>query len=144
MSQLTIDLAGMPYDVMLVIEHPSGVTYKNQVGGVTCWQAELEGVLAPLDVGDDDVERIMGFRYKPGHGLSVEHADAIDAILAAKRSTRHVTVDRLRLAESLEAWVHVTVATENEPASGLLGPSYFGAVFGFGRVTGVLVWLNSD
>ncbi|MEO7735551.1 MAG: hypothetical protein ABIY55_31645 [Kofleriaceae bacterium] len=27
MSQLTIDLASTPYDVMLVIEHPSGVTY---------------------------------------------------------------------------------------------------------------------
>jgi hypothetical protein len=144
MSQLTISLSFMPYDLMLVLEHRSGVTYKNQVGGVTCWQAELEGVLAPIDLGDEDVVRIMDFPYKPGRGLGVEHADAIDAILAANPPTRHVTVDRGRLAESLEAWVHVTVATEDETPSGLLGPSYFGAAFGFGKVKGVLTWLNSD
>lgn len=144
MSQLTISLSFMPYDLMLVLEHRSGVIYRNQVGGVTCWEAELEGVLAPLDLGDKDVERIMDFSYKPGHGLSVENADAIDAILAANPPTRHVTVDRDRLAESLEAWVHVIVATEDESANGLLGPNYFGAALGFGTVKAVLTWLNSD
>ena len=58
MMRRTIDLAAMPDEVMLLVEHASGVVYRNQVGGVTCWQAEIEGVLAPIDVGREIVERI--------------------------------------------------------------------------------------
>src|ERR1700704_2131754 len=100
MPRMTIDLAFMPYATMLVVEHPSGVAYRNQVGGVTCWQAEVEGVLAPINISDAGVEKIMNLSYKPGHGVSIETADSIDAILAAEPCGRHLTVDRNRLHES--------------------------------------------
>ena len=72
------------------------VVYRNQVGGVICWKAEMEGVLGPLDLTDTDVERIMKLPFSPGRGVSVEIADALDAILAANARTRFVQADRAR------------------------------------------------
>jgi hypothetical protein len=144
MAQRTIDLACIPNEVMLLVEHVSGVVYRNQVGGVTCWQAELEGVLAPIDVSRANVERIMGLPYPPRHGITAEIADALDEALAGQPGTRYLKVDRARLHESLEAWVFVVAATQDDTPDHLLGPDYFGAIFGFGRVSAVLTWPNSD
>lgn len=144
MAQRTIDLACMPDQVMLLVEQASGVVYRNQVGGVTCWQAELEGVLAPLEINQADVERIMRLRYPPGHGISAEIADVLDAALAGQPGARYLKVDRARLHESLEAWVYVVADTQDDTPDHLLGPDYFGAVLGFGRVNAVLTWPNSD
>jgi len=144
MARRTIDLAFMPDEVMLLVEHASGVVYRNQVGGVICWQAEIEGVLAPINLGQDIVERIMGLPYPPGHHVTAEIADALDAALASDPGGRYLKVDRARLHESLEAWVFVVADTQEDPPYHLLGPDYFGAVFDFGRVSGVLTWPNSD
>ena|SRR5579871_3628742 len=41
----------------LLVEHPSGITWANQVGGVAVMPAEFEGILVPLDAAlklDDD------------------------------------------------------------------------------------------
>ncbi|NVB82480.1 MAG: hypothetical protein HOV81_29140, partial [Kofleriaceae bacterium] len=54
-----IDLYSMPVEVMLVLEHPSGVYYENQVGGLVCARAELEGVLVPFDLHTDGEQQIM-------------------------------------------------------------------------------------
>ena len=134
----------MPYEVMVIVEHPSGVLYQNQVGGVCCWQGELEGVLAPVDLSPESVETIMGFPYPSGReGITEENADAIDAVLSAHPGSRHFRVDRLRLEESWEAWVYVLI---DSPAStvGSLTEEYFGSVYGFGPAKGVLTWINSD
>jgi hypothetical protein len=143
MSKPIIDLAVMPYDAMLVLAHPSGVVYRNQVGGVTCFQKELEGVLGAVDLGDAEVERIMNLPFAPGHGVSVELADALDAILTGNARTRHVTVDRARLRDSLEAWVFVHADTREAPPDHRVG-DYFGSIFGFGKASAVLTWPNSD
>lgn len=129
---------------MLLVEHASGVVYCNQVGGVTCWQAELEGVIAPIDISQASAERIMRLAYPPRRGITAEIADAIDAALARELGARYLKVDRARLGESLEAWVFVVAETQDDTADRLRGPDYFGAVFGFGRVSGVLTWPNSD
>jgi hypothetical protein len=133
----------------LVVEYASGVTYENQVGGVVCALEEIEGVLSPLDIGTDDAERISTCPFLQGAlGISPEIADTIDAILATKRSTSFMKVNRSRLHESQEAWVHVLLDTPADDAPGRVGQfkpgTYFGPIFGFGASRGVLTWPNSD
>jgi hypothetical protein len=138
-----INLYDLPYEVMLILEHASGVIYENQVGGLLCWQANIEGVLAPVDLDPDAVEQIMNLPYEPRRGITAEVADAVDAVLAASPGGRYMHVDRARLAESYEAWVFVVADIPESSEHQLQGP-YFGAPRGFGRTTGVLTWPNSD
>ena len=138
-----VNLYDLPYEVMLILEHASGVTYENQVGGVVCWQATIEGVLAPVDLDPDVVEQIMNLPYDAGRGISAEVADALDGVLAASPGGRYLKVDRTRLTESFEAWVFVVADIPESSEHQLQGP-YFGAPRGFGRSTGVLTWPNSD
>src|ERR1700759_2946656 len=105
MSRRVIKLWLMPVDAMLIVAHPSGVIYCNQVGGVNCMPGEIEGVLAPLELTDDAVERLMALPFAPGPGVQAEIADAIDAILGETPLARYLRVDRGRLRESAEAWV---------------------------------------
>jgi hypothetical protein len=145
-------LNDLPDEIMLVVEHSSGVVYRNQVGGNVCWQAEVEGVLAPLDVAPAIKERIAVLRYPNGRqGITTEIADAIDAALASERATMFLKVDRSRLDESWEAWIYVMI---DSPVSNVVDPyyppgqapprTYFGPLFGFGQAKGVLTWISSD
>jgi hypothetical protein len=137
-------LWSMPNELMLVVAHPSGVVYQNQVGGVVCAQEELEGVLAPLDVDSESAKRIMDLPYPAGiQGITPEVADAVDAVLASQRGASFVKVDRERLGASWEAWVHVWIETPERDEVNVFGP-YQGDALGFGRVRGVLTWPNSD
>jgi hypothetical protein len=138
-----INLYDLPYEVMLILEYPSGVIYENQVGGVLCWEATGEGVLAPVDLDPDAVEQIMNLPFPGGPGITPEVADAIDGVLAASSGARYLKVDRARLAESWEAWVFVVADVPESSEHQIEGP-YFGAPRGFGRSTGILTWHNSD
>jgi len=140
---------------MLIIEHAPGVRYQNQVGGTTCWQEELEGVLCPIDIGHDQLRQIERLPYPQGHeGISSAIADFIDEVLASKRSTSFVKVDRTRLGDSWEAWVYVLIESPDEAglvvghqvetATEASPGTYVGPLEGFGRVKGVLTWENSD
>lgn len=143
MPRKLITLKDIP-QAMIIAEHPSGVVYRNQVGGVVCWQAEVEGVLAPLDVSDDVADRIAAYPYPSGReGITEEIADTIDALLTSEPGAKHLTVDRARLAESWEAWIYVLIDSPeyNEPS---LSEPYFGPFYGFGKAKGVLTWRNSD
>jgi hypothetical protein len=133
----------MPVEVMLVLEHPSGVHYENQVGGVVCARVTLEGVLVPIDLYSDAVHEIMNLTYDAGQGITAEAADAIDRALAPSPGARYLKVDRARLSESWEAWVFVVADIPESSDHQLQGP-YSGAPRGFGRSTGVLTWPNSD
>jgi len=133
------NLYPLPDEVTLLLEHPSGVFYENQVGGVVCSRATLEGMLAPIDLPSDAVQHIMNLPYDAGLGISAEIADAIDGALAASPGARYLKVDRARLAESAEAWVFV-VADIPESAELRLEHPYSGAPRGFGASTGVLTW----
>ena len=143
MPRQVIDLSFMETEVMLVVEHSTGVIYINQVGGVGCARPEIEGALAPVDLREADVQRIMGLPYVPGRGLQADNADAIDAILISNVGGRHLRVDRERLHESYEAWVFV-VGQVDDFSSDWFQRDYAGSVFGFGTVKGVLTWPNSD
>jgi hypothetical protein len=138
-----IDMCLMPDEVMLILEHSSGVYYENQVGGVVCSRATLEGVLAPIDIHSDAMQLIMSLPYDAGVGISGELADEIDRALAGSPGAHYLKVDRSRLPESLEAWVFVVADIPERAVFELYGP-YSGAPRGFGRSTGVLTWPNSD
>lgn len=138
-----VSLYFMPDDIMLIVECPSGVIYRNQVAGVTCLQAEVEGVLAPFAVNRALVDQIMALPYEDTPSLTNEIADVIDTALASDLAMRFVRVDRKRLSESFEAWVHVIAVTQ-EAVDPNTPSDYHGSVFGFGTTTGVLTWPNSD
>lgn len=134
----------IPDEIMLIVAYKSGVTYQNQVGGVMCAQLALEGVLAPIDFGDEATRQIQGCSFPPGkQGISEEVADMIDQILANTAGARFLRVDRGRLHECWEAWIHVLgVCPDVDDLR--QDPKYFGPIFGFGDVRGVLTWPNSD
>jgi hypothetical protein len=71
-------------------------------------------------------------------GLKEEDADFIDNLLQRVRLFPAIRVDRSRLAESHEAWVHVTIAGE-EP-----GPHPVFEGFGPYPRPEILTWPNSD
>lgn len=143
MPRKTISLETMPYEIMLLLGHPSGVTYFNQVGGIACMHGELEGVLAPVDVGAANVERLARLPYAPGTGITAELADAIDEVLTSVAYAHFLKVDRARLDDSMEAWVFVIAETRSDTPDHRVH-DYFGSAFEFGTVTGVLTWPNSD
>jgi hypothetical protein len=131
----------------VIVECPSGVRYRNQVGGNACFQAEEEGVLAPLELNQEAEDRLETGPY-PGGGaaLTDAHADAIDGILASHPNTSFLKVDRARLRDSMEAWVYVILVTPESTSTSadLEKTRYFGPVYGFGATKGVLTWPNSD
>lgn len=49
MGKPVILLYGLTEGCGLIIPYPSGVIFCNQVGGIQCFQAKLEGVYVPLD-----------------------------------------------------------------------------------------------
>jgi hypothetical protein len=136
------------YDIdtlFLVIECASTVVYQNQVGGVVCFQAELEGVLAQLDVSEEILESIMNCDFFQGRqGIDAAIADKLDAVFRANHMTSFITVDREKLDESWEAWIHVRLRdmpdTFELPREG----EYHGLVFGFSNACAVVTWPNSD
>src|SRR5439155_52539 len=117
----------------------------NQVGGVVCWQAELEGVLSPIDVGPEVKERIQSCPYPGGiQGITKEIADTIDALLASRPGARFLRVDRARVDESWEASVYVLIDSPESNSLDISGP-YSGPIYGFGEAKGrVDCWPNSD
>jgi hypothetical protein len=136
----------------LIVAFPSGVTYSNQAGGFACFQPELEGIFIPLRndclvEGNELLSPAVGLEeYFTGekwrgaamHGIDEEDADFIDALLQSHRLSHCLKVDRTRLDESSEAWIHVEVGADEAgeiPIFSGLGP--------YPRY-GVLTWQNSD
>ena len=131
-TERTIDLTW--YDnIGLVLKAQSGVFYTSQVAGYVCQHPEMEGVFFPLRVKPGKAEIFsLAQRFK-GRWNHIDESDAdfIDKVL---RSNGHATVlvNRARLEESYEAWVHVIAK------GGLDGVS------GFDNCEAILVWPNSD
>jgi hypothetical protein len=127
----------------LIIEHPSGVFFTNQTRGVCCDHPEIEGVFVPLDAEASWLRlnaHFEGPKYRGTgamHGLDEEDAVFIESVLRDGRIGVPVMVDRSRLDDSHEAWVHVLIEGETEP---------FPTISGFGPYPrrGVLTWPNSD
>ncbi|WP_438018262.1 DUF6210 family protein [Sorangium sp. So ce315] len=127
----------------IIIQHPSGVLYTNQTCGHCCLHPEVEGVFVPFDA-EESWLRLNAYFEGPRyggtgamHGLDDEDAAFIESVLRDGRVGVPLVVDRSRLKESHEAWVHVLIEGEVDP---------FPLVSGFGPYPrrGVLTWPNSD
>lgn len=157
------DSAGLPVvrldwcvGTALIISHPTGVFYVNQAGGTACMQPGMEGALVPFG-NDVALERnvLMGAQEAleayftgPKHagsgatsGLDEEDADAIDAIFAKTMFRSSFKVDRNRLNDSMEAWVHVIVNGDGSAEMAVSGTC--SGFLPFPKAA-VLVWMNSD
>jgi hypothetical protein len=135
----------------LILAYPSGIHYSNQVCGHACLHPTLEGIYVPL--ANDILEngtlispatdlwqyftgpKLLGMGAP--QGLDQRDADVIDAILARYRIDTLLTVDRLRLGESYEAWVWVKVLDNEGPTALINGGGPYPR-------RGVITWPNSD
>jgi hypothetical protein len=150
-------------ELALIVECPSGVLYTNQAGGNYCLQPETEGVLVPLGHSCNIEDKLYAFFTGPDaprRRLEPSHADALDIILRTPEKpyvmtpTFFLEVDRTRLADSMEAWLYVTITESPEPYAFdewnrneqpelPQHPTRY-PFAGFGRRSGVLTWANSD
>jgi hypothetical protein len=140
-DKMTVDAVVLLYDcngLGLILAVPSGVRYRNQAAGHACWKFEIEGVLVPIPLGEDRIAlRALEDHFDSGwESLDVDDADAIDGILAAA-AFDFVKVDRTRLHESYEAWVHVRL----DPPDPVRHTELF---IGLSVDRAVLTWENSD
>ena len=137
----------------LIFSFPSGVIYINQTGGHACLQSEAEGLLVPLhnDLALDPVQLLgpepdlLAYFTGAKHngtgataGLDEVDANEISVILARHRLGSVLEVDRSRLIDSHEAWLHVIVRADDCG----LSPAFAG--FGPYPRPGILTWGNSD
>lgn len=124
----------------LILPWPSGVIFQQQTGGYSCLQDSLEGVFVPLDDFAGHAQELLRhftgpiWRGNCARGINTETADFIDATLGWIPGHSTIKVDRSRLADSHEAWIHVTIA---DPVS-------TGLLEGFSAGSAVLTWPNSD
>jgi hypothetical protein len=151
--QLGCDNAGLG----LIIAFPSGVMFSNQTGGTECLHPEVEGIYIPLRNETEEgaseggrntelhspehefVEYFVGAAYGGSGatwGLTEDDAAFVESVLAKWGLSECLHIDRARLGESHEAWVHVTV-TGDEGREAFSG-------FGPYPRPGILTWTNSD
>ena len=148
----------------LIVKSPVGYAYFNQTGGHACRQSWAEGVLVPLPfcprvpATAQDTQDVLLDVFGPGSrhgghcsdGIDDADAEQVDALLAmhhhAFQGERVVRVDRARLGDSWEAWVHVIVGPH--PARPPKLPSaenaLFWPFFGLAAGSAILTWTNSD
>ena len=169
----------------LIIDYPGGAVYTNQTGGTSILTPLAKGIYIPLrnsvapktyKFTSPEVE-LFDYFCGPKHkgtgatdGLDEEDADFIDAVLEKWELSDSLKVDRKRLEESHEAWVHVTVLGDegnrrlNEPSSyeirlqgnevdperahsaRLFDHYYLSIFYGFEPYprAGILTWRNTD
>jgi Family of unknown function (DUF6210) len=128
----------------LIILQPSGVFYTHETGGYACRHSQEQGVFVPIHRGPDDDQESLLIDYFTGpkwggwcdEGIDEETAKYVDHVLSLGPETDCLTVDRTRLADSMEAWIYVDV---HEPAEDPVARFY-----GFGECKGVFIWGNSD
>ncbi len=128
-----------------IVSVPTGVVYSNQTGGTSCLHPEMEGAYIPLDA--EAGEELFSYFSGPKHrgtgavtGLDAEDAAFVEMLLAERRLSEFISLDRDRLQESHEAWVWAKVIGDG-------GADEFGALFsGLGPYPreAVLTWENTD
>ena len=168
--EVGLPLIEVPADLglSLILKCPVGCGYFQQTGGHSCLQSWAEGLLVPLPAPRSTTEERLQSLFGPaskygGHcasGIDEADAEQIDSLLAAHHHAfegeRVIRVDRARLRDSWEAWVHVVVGAHPERPPRLplsLGqPSplgspvnaFFWPFFGLPSRQAVLTWANGD
>ncbi|MDZ4851658.1 MAG: DUF6210 family protein [Pirellulaceae bacterium] len=124
----------------LIVPSSTGVVYRQQSGGHSCFQTDAEGYLVPI-AGDehDAIERLYAHFTGPkwggwcSNGIDDITANEIDILLAEVAHREQITVDRSRLGDSWESWVHVKI---EGPLLSLVEKSQ--------PISAILTWPNSD
>lgn len=121
----------------------SGIRYTNQTGGYACLHPDAEGVYVPLNDSMWGMENALN-KYFTGpklggwchEGIDEETASDIDSLLRKSHLTERLSVDRDRLTDSHEAWIHVNIAPKED--------SEYTQYAGVDTDKGILTWENSD
>ncbi len=124
----------------LIILEKSGITYFNQTAGVFCRHSEAERILAPI-TNDPPLDNLHfgSLNYKlqqltlNKQILKETDADAIDKLLQKNFGGDAIFVDRERLNESCEAWIHVKIDGQTK-----------GDLQDFAGYMAILTYPNSD
>lgn len=137
---MKVNLHAFP-DLGLIVKANTGIIYSNQTGGFSNLHPEMEGFFVPL-------RTLFGFRelyamrtlcpsgLDAQDGMDSDTADKLDWILS-RQGLKCIRVDRSKLGESWEAWVHVTISGELGYKVPLLKSPHEAP-------EAVLTWLNSD
>ncbi len=112
---------------MVIVEAPTGVKYKNQVGGIALWHPEVEGYGIPCRVPREALDIVfvekLGRGGMFGCGMPEKLADILDAIITkvaiCKVATsrydylddEEIRIDRERLQKADEAWLPVLLVS---------------------------------
>jgi len=122
----------------LILEFPSGVLYSNQVAGYGCYQREIEGIMVPLPVrpGRTALNALENHFRGGWNNLTEQDAQVVDGIFRTE-GYDFLGVDRARLNDSYEAWVHVRIQVKNQDRD-------LDLIYGFKTDRGVVTWPNSD
>ena len=128
--KLTVELWDKQRFILLILKHPTGIFYTNQVGGVGIYHPEIEGFAVPVSLDWSLFEDLLNdawrgtisdAQYKEMEEHLLDYAD--DLKLIRNRE------------EDAEAWVHVKVVDS---------PTKRPELRMFGGFEGVLTWTNSD
>lgn len=165
---VTVDMEPEPGELYLIIDWPSAEEFHNQAGGYSCAQPSMRGLLLALHQTPQNwVPQFLnlaiwmfglgkvpapnpqppGVKQYAGRctSLTAADADALNPILRviAPSCLRFLEVDRQRLGDSMEAWIHVVgvayVTPDGQPVADPARGQW--SLVGF---RGVLTWENSD
>lgn len=138
----------------LIIKWPTGIFYSNQAGGTFCIAPEEEGFFFPfgndadennifLSKEDDLCEYFTGPKVLSEgaiRGITEKNANDIDEMLSGQLFMVTIKVDRTKLKQSHEAWVHVLVYQNVKINENLCHFRGFDSY----PLKAVLIWCNSD
>lgn len=139
-SAMHVTLHSFP-DLGLIVKAPTGVIYSNQTGGFANLHPQVEGFFVPLRTyfGMRELRALQGVcpsGLDADDGMDEETAARVDWILD-HQGLESIRVDRAKLAESWEAWIHVRLSGDLGDKVPLEGQRA-------DRLEAVLIWPNSD
>lgn len=108
----------------LILSLPTGITYTQQTGGMLCMQRQAAGALFP--VPEIFLTAALMTAASDDNLITDQDANLIDNAWSEIGGDIRMAIDRTRLEDSEEAWVHVEIIMEH----------YAGAA--------ILTWENSD
>jgi len=119
---------------LILDDETSNVTYLNQTSGTLCAQRYARGVFVFVENEVKSLYKVITPYMKEKSRLTTEDADFLDAAFSGKLYAKNLLVDRTKLKQSSEAWVHVKINPDAKNS----------CYTGFNAVSGILTWDNSD
>lgn len=103
----------------LIYPCSSGIIFEAQAGGGACTHPEVEGVILPIQL-QDTIENFLRLtsgleEMDPGcHGQQIKTEEANELDLLFVECEIPLVVNRDRMKESTEAWLHVRIRRKDE------------------------------